>query len=442
MVELAKAMWSLPWAASLFGAQQLANLVSPGGVRKSEGDLYSTTIAAQKQFAANPFLFAGFQFGDEAQRAAVDLLFDALQLKIVRPEWINRTAQQVARQSSDAMRTLTPGDNLRLYIDLVRNTFGVINLVNQSSAMLNLPPGPIDLGSATQKAYTFGEYAPLWLVEGLGEAYADQNWSNVVPARGLLTTGQGAQLPEKALLMMHAGIGISFAQHLIRPLTPVAPKAAIAAALGRFVDLVRGNSRPGYEGPAFESLGLVTRTWYRAMVRLIDELLWTIGQEALEYFWHGVGRAAFFTYLLPGMNAFQGIRNEAPHELALFNATAGAAWAFTLVNIKQPEVVLHLVRTQTELLSSNDAFTNGLISTIMMANETLPGDPYTGALCAYRPQCGCPGLLAAWDRLVARPCRIAIQNYFPVLKKNSRLGELFRFQDLGSLVQGLLGGNP
>jgi hypothetical protein len=441
MVELAKAMWNLPWAASLFGAQQLLNLVSPGGVRKSEGDFYSTTVAAQKQFAANPFFFAGFQFGDEAQRAVVDLFFDALELRVFRPEWISRTANWIAHQSADTLRTLTPGDNLRLYIDLLRNTFGVINLVNQSSAMLNLPPGPIDLGSALEKAYTFGQYAPLWLVEGLGEAYADQNWSNVVPVHGLLTTGQGAQLPEKSLLMMHAGIGISFAQHLVRPLTPVTPKADIAAALVRFVDLVRGNSRRGYGGPAFESLGLVSWTWYKQIVPLIDELLWTIDRETLEYFWHGVGRAAFFTSLLPGDNVFSYIRSEAPHELAALNATAGAAWAFILVNIKQPEVVFNLVKTQTELLSWNGAFTNGLISTIMMANQMLPGDPYTGALCDYRPQCGCAGLLAGWDRLVASPCRTATQNYFPVLKKHQRLGEVFRFQDLGALVQKLEGRN-
>ena len=116
----------------------------------------------------------------------------------------------------------------------------------------------------------------------------------------------------------------------------------------------------------------------------------------LEYFWHGVGRAAFFTYLLPGTNAFEGIRGEAPHELSLLNGTAGAAWAFTLVNIQQPEVLVNLVSTQKELLSSNGAFTNGLISTMLMADDMLPGDPYTTALCAYRPQCGCSGLVEAF----------------------------------------------
>jgi hypothetical protein len=437
MRELAKSMLRLPWAVSVFGAQEFINVLSPGGARKAQGDFYSTSVAAEGQFSANPIFFAGFQFGDQVQRAAVDLFFDTLELRVFRPEWINRTTSQIVRQTTEVLRALQPGDNLRLYIDLLRNTMGVINLVNRSSSMLALPPGPINLQQAIEKSYTFGQYAPLWLVEGLGEAYADQYWSETVPVQGILTTGQGAELPEKSLLMMHAGIGISFAKHLIRRLTPVSAKPEIAAALHRFINLVRDNSRDGYEGPAFESLGLVTRTWYQAMIPLIDELLWTIDREVLEYFWHGAGRAAFFNYLLPGTTAFQGIRNEAPHGLALLNGTAGAAWAFTLVNIKEPNVVVNLLNTQSELLSSNDAFTNGLISTMLMANDMIPGDPYTTALCAYQPQCGCAKVTDIWNRLVADPCRTATEKYFPVLQKHRRLGEVFRYQDLGQLVQKL-----
>jgi hypothetical protein len=437
MIQLMKSMMRLPWAVSAFGAQQFVSLLSSGGVRRAEGDFYSATVAAQEQFADNPIFFAGFQLGDEVQRAGADLFFDALELQIFRPEWINHTGTQIAIQSAETARTLLPGENLRLYIDSVRNAIGVINLVNRAVSMLALPPGPIDLRQAIEKAYTFGQYSPLWLVEGLGGAYADQFWSDTVAVRGLMTTGQGEEIPEKAMLMMHAGIGISFAKHLIPDLTPVSPKPEIEAALLRFVDLVRGNARPGYEGPAFESLGLVARTWYRAMVPLVDELLWTIDREALEYFWHGVGRAAFFTYLLPNKTVFQGIRKEAPHELALLNGTAGAAWAFTLVNIKQPEVLLHAVRAQTPLLSENDAFTNGLISTTLMADQTIADDPYTTALCAYQPRCKCSQLVETWNRLVASPCQTASQKYFPVLQKQHRLGEVFRYQDLRLLVQRL-----
>src|SRR5262249_48218595 len=160
-------------------------------------------------------VFGAFQFGDAAQQAAVDLLFDLLKLRAFDLNWIRQKASSTLDRSIAAARALTPGDNLRLTIDLLRNTYGVINLVNQASGLLDLPPGPIDLQSAIDRAYSFGQYSPLWLVEGLGESYADRNWSDVSPVRGLLTEGPAAQLPEKSLLMMHAGIGISLAQHVL-----------------------------------------------------------------------------------------------------------------------------------------------------------------------------------------------------------------------------------
>jgi hypothetical protein len=437
MVPLAKSMVRLPWAASVFGVQQLVNLLSDSGRQQAEGAIYSATEAVTHQFATSPLAFGAYQLGDEAQRQAVDLLWDVLEFQVLRPEWLTRSAGQIAERSLDAVRALTPGGNLESSIDVLRNTFGVINLVNGAGRLLDLPPGPIDLGAAIERAYSFGDYAPLWLVEGLGEAYADQEWSDVTPVRGLLTDGQGAALPEKSLLMMHAGMGISFAQHLIRPLTPVTPKRDIAAALERFSTLVRANARDGYEGPAFESLGLVTRTWYAPMTPLIDELLWTIDLSMLEFFWHGVGRSIYFTpaYLIPGNNALRGVQSEAPHELALLNGTAGAAWAFALVNIRQPEILLNLVRNDSKLLSTNDAFTNGLTSVVIMANDMLPGDPYTAALCGYRPSCACTTLSATWDRLVRSPCQRAAQEYYPQVKKHGRLGEIFRYQDLHKLAQ-------
>jgi hypothetical protein len=437
MVDLVESMVRLPWATSVFGVQQMMNLLTENGVRQDQGTFFSVTGAVVREFGSSPLIFGAYQFGDAAQQAAVDIFWDVLQLRAFRPDWIGQKTSAAVAGSIAAARALTPGDNLRLTIALLRNTYGVINLVNQASAMLNLPPGPIDLGMAIDRAYSFGQYSPLWLVEGLGESYADRNWSDVAPVRSLLTEGQGARLPEKSLLMMHAGIGISFAQRIMRQLTPVSSDSQVADALRRFIDLVRTNSRPGYEGPALESLGLVARTWYSQVVRCIDRVLWTIDRNALEFFWHGVGRSAYFTplNLLPGTSAFQGVVTEAPHELALLSATAGATWAFTLVNIREPEVLFHLVAKNAQSLSANDAFTNGMISTVMMANDMIPGDPYTTALCEYTPAQADPAALRNWDTLVRIPCRQATTAIFPVLQQSGRLGEVFRYQNLGALAR-------
>jgi hypothetical protein len=420
----------------VFGVQQIVNLLDASGVRKDRAGFYSVTEEIVRQFAASPIVFGAFQFGDAAQQALVDLLWDVAKFRPLDPTWIQQKAGSVLDRSTAAARALTPGDNLRLTIALLRNTYGVIGLVNQAAGMLNLPPGPIDLQSAVDRAYSFGQYSPLWLVEGLGESHADRNWSDVAPVRGLLTEGQAAQLPEKSLLMMHAGIGISFAQHVLRPLTPVSSEAQVWAAVRRFIGLVRDNSRPGYEGPALESLGLVTHTWYSQIVPLIDRALWMTDRATLEYFWHGVGRSAYFTplNLLPGSSAFQGVTAEAPHQLALLNATAGATWAFTLVNIQAPEVLFHLVRTNAPALAVNDAFTNGLISTVMMANDMIPGDPFTTALCAYAPQQADAASLQNWDFLVRQPCQRANAQILPILKRAGCLGEVFRYQDLDAFA--------
>jgi len=430
----------MSWAASVFSAQLAVDLLAADGTKKAEGSLYRVTEAIQQQFGGNPIIYGINSIGDVAQRSAVDFIWDLSRLRVLDWGWLTRTASAVLNQSVDAARALWPGDNLAFTSDILRNTFAVINLVNRAPSIINLPPGETLLMAAVERAYAAGDYSAVWLVEGLGEEYANRHSSKTMPC-GLLTSGQASALPEKSLLMMHAGMGISFARHTMARLTPYSPDPEIAAALERFVSLVRANAREGYEGPAFESLGLVTRTWYPRLVAILDRGLWRLDPLALEYFWHGVGRAIYFSplYLLPGRTAFQGIAREAPHRLAYLNGMAGAAWAFTLVNIRQPAILLNLLRNYSVPPAADDAFTNGLISAVMMATDPLPADPYASALCHGDPQTADEALAQTWDRLVRRPCKTAVEKYFPVLKKHHSLSEVFRYQNLAQLVDRLGG---
>jgi len=432
MAQLAQSLVRLPWAVSLFAVQQFTNLLSGNRGRRTESAFYSVTQAVQEQFGDSPVFFGLNQLGDGVQRSAVDLAWDALSLKPLDPRWVGRTAGAAVRDSIDVARALTPGQNLQFTTDVLRNTFAVIDLVNRAPSMLQLPPGELDLGAAVDRAYELGgDYAALWLIEGLGEEYAMRNASLGGAATGLLTSGQGAKLPEKALLMMHAGMGIAFARETLRPLTPCSPEAELDTALRRFVAQVRANARPGYEGPALESLGLVTRTWSQQMVPSIDSRLWALDREALQYFWHGVGRAIYFDprYLLPGTTAFHGVQREATHRLGMLNGIAGASWAFTLVNIQQPEVMWSLLRLYAGALGDTSALTNGVQSTVMMASDMIPRDPNVPRFCGYRPRSRDAGAAERWEDLVAAPCRRAVQDYFPVLKNRGVLGEVFRFSN-------------
>ena len=444
MLDFSKSLCSLSWAASVFGAQQLTELLSPGGATKAKASAYSVTNVIQEQFSANPLLYALDQIGDKAQRGAVDLFWDVLRLKPLDPRWLGQTGGQLFRRSVGLASALTPGENLDASLQLLRNTFAVVKLVNRASSTLSLPPGAIQLAASVDRAYSLGgDYGALWLIEGLGKEYADRNKLTTTAVRDLLNSTESSQLPPKSLLMMHAGMGISFARDAVSPLTPYMSDSEVSAALQQFVGLVAGNARPGYEGPAYESLGLVTRTWYPQMVPAIDRNLWTISLDALEYFWHGVGRAAYFSpeNLIPGASAFLGVTQEAPHQLAILNGKAGVAWAFTLVNVREPAVLLHLLKNEAEVLSTDGGFTNGVVSTAMMAMDTLPGDPNVLGLCQYQPETTDPDLAARWGRMVHTPCRQAIERYYPLLKRTGHLGDIFRYQNLERLATSFEGRN-
>lgn len=439
MFELPKSMLALSWATSVFCVQQIANLFDANGSTKAMSAIYQVESTLQQNFDSNPILFAIDQTGNEVQRTAVDLFGDFVTLKLFDPRWLASQSERAFQRSLDTATALFPVENLKLTWEELRNTFGVINLVNQASSMLSLSHGEIHLAEAIDRAYSIGgDYAALWLVEGLGEEYALRNSPESRPAKALLTSGQAVNLPEKSLLMMHAGMGITFARQAVSPLTPYSSDQEVSTALHRFVDLVQTNARQGYDGPAFESLGLVTRTWYPQMVPSVDRILWAADHVVLEYFWHGVGRAVYFNPLsiVPGASPFQQIAHEAPHRLALLSGTAGTAWAFALVNLRQPEITLHALKNQAKYLLANDAFTDGLVSVMLMATDMLPTAPFARQFSDFQPSTYAV-LQRSWDRVVRVPVQRALTQWFPVLKRSHRLSEVFRYQNLELLVAGL-----
>jgi hypothetical protein len=437
MSALAKSMASLPWASSVLGMQQTTNQLFHPRDSKAAADLYRVTDVIQQQFASNPFAYAANEIGNFVQSKSLDFFADLSRLQAFNPEWVKDVAGAFLKQVMATTRALAPGPRRDGSWAALQNTLAVVNLVNQAAAMLQLSADEIELESSIERAYSFGAYSSLWLVEGLGREYADRNWLKGAPPIGLLTTNQGYEIPDSSLLMLHAGMGISFARRFVGLLTPFSSRLEVTEALDHFAGLIKSNSRVGYEGAAFESLGLVTRTWYPEMVPLVEQTLWTSNRELVEYFWHGLGRAAYFSpfYMVPGNTPFDGIAKEAPHRLGLANATAGAAWAFTLVNIRQPEIIVNLLQEYAGPSLGAEFFSNGMTSALMMATETIPGDPYAQTLCQYVPKTADTDLLAQWDQTVRGPCREARELYLPLLKLHDRLGEMFRYHDLNEFVR-------
>jgi hypothetical protein len=434
MRELAKSAVRYTWAMSLFGVQQAAHMLTLSNcgqqTNKANGAFFSVKQAAESQFG--DLVFGAYEIGDEVQRGLTNIFFDTLTGQAFNPNYISALTSAVVEQSQDTLQTYSSTENARLAWETLKNNYEVFNLVKHVSSLLNVPAegGEFNLSKLIEEAYALGAYPDLWAVEGLGHLYALTFWNKGRPIRGILTNVSPDVLPAKSLTMMHAGIGLGFAQRLMNTITPYSAPEEICRVLREFVTLVDENSRPGYEGAAYESLGLVTRFWHSPMVPVVEKYMQEVAPHVLGYFWHGVGRSLYFLplYFVPGLlSPWLAIERTAPHDLALLNMIAGLAWATTIVNVRQPQLMENFIRMHGERVSRTPAFTNGLMSTLIMGIDITPGDTYIMRFLEYRPANSDPRFLELWETLVARPARKAVLEIHPILKKHERLGEVFQY---------------
>jgi hypothetical protein len=321
----------------------------------------------------------------------------------------------------------------------LRDKGEVFCLVLDAAQQLGISPGvALDLPASLRRAHALGPFAELWAVEGLGNAYGNSFWDRGLVPHQILSDERNRDLPAESLLMLHAGIGLSFARHRLdragsaslRELTPI---------VADIIDLCRDNSRPGYLGAAYESLGLVTRTFHPELVPAVNQSLREIAPEVVDFYWHGVGRAIFFTAVnfLPGSSCLVFImaRHEAPDEAARRNAVAGAAWASVLVFQRDPQMLAELVlKSCGAELSRDGSFANGVASSVIMRQDTTPDAPFLTEFFRYRPHPADMVLTGLWETLVRHPGEEALHRIYPILRRWNRLDEVFRVQDLASLA--------
>jgi hypothetical protein len=352
---------------------------------------------------------------------------------------------RLLRQSLDALLLLASPQDLGLAWQELRDKMRVFFWVKDVSNLLHLPPegSYVPLTELVDRAYALDAFPALWAVEGSGHYYADSLWDGERDPQGLLTDARASSVPDKAMTMLHAGIGLSFAQHLLGNVTPRTPAEQVRQVVQHFIALCNQNSRSGYVGAALESLGLVARDFHpQALVPVIDRELAQVDEEAQAYFWHGVGRAIYFSpsYFLPvGPSPWRAIEmahGEAPHELGRLNAIAGLAWAVTMVNLQKPEVLEAVLRRHGEELGRDDAFANGIGSSIIMRSDTTPGQPFVADFCGHQGQSD-PDFAALWSDLVKRPCEQSLGQLYPLLKEQKCLGKVFRYQPIAELVTSL-----
>jgi hypothetical protein len=296
--------------------------------------------------------------------------------------------------------------------------------------VLEIPAtGVFDLAGLVERAYSLGAYPDLWAVEGLGHVYADRYWERGEGFQDILGNDRARGIPKSSLTMLHAGVGLSLARHLLQGATPYDAPEQLRDRACAFLRCCHENSRPGYEGAAIESLGLVTRTWHAQLVPPIDAALSEIDPRARDHFWHGAGRALYFhpLYIVPGaFSPWRAIDDEPPDPMARLNMKAGLAWATVLVNCRQPDILMQVIRERGLALAADDAFASGAAAAIVMASDVTPSDEFIEALCAYPP--GAHGDAAnLWASLIGDPCRAGLRAQ-PMLADRGGLGEVFRYQ--------------
>jgi len=438
MRQLLRSVTAFSWAQSLFLARQTAALATAWLPDSAPDDAVREGFDGVRRALAGELdgmILGTYQVADALQRDVVDLLAPD---DVWSPaDWM-RSALAAAAVGGRTARYLTPTPSGCDAWRELGNKLEVYLLVKQVARRIGVPAAgePFDLESLVERCYALGDFAALWAVEGLGHDYASHFWppegSGGWP-EGLLQGARSAGLPAKSLTMLHAGIGLAFAQRLLAG----APGERTTAAVADVLAACRESSRPGYEGAAIESLGLVTRTFHGDLVGEVDAALRRLGEESARgFFWHGVGRALYFlpiNFLPAGDTTWRPFEMglaEAPDPQARANVLAGLGWAFTLVNMRQPTLLERLLLEPFgRRLEAESGFANGVASSILMRTDTTPSAAIIDRFLAHRPA---ERVAGPWNLLVAEPSRRALEHVYPRFRRQGRLGEIFRYRpDVG-----------
>jgi hypothetical protein len=333
---------------------------------------------------------------------------------------------------------LNPNRAVGVALRECRNKIYIMDLVARVDSLLPGPGAGKSLSETVQKAYELGSFPALWAIEGIGHKWGEAVVSEGRPPESLLKGEDAEDVPESSLTMLHAGLGMALAQDCLKGMDGK-DASSRRKGLEKFLSECRRGSREGYAGAAIESLGLVTRFVKGAKwMRTLDADLAALDDAAAGYFWHGAGRALYFSppNFIPGFRspwrAVAMALSEAPREDARFNLIAGLAWAVTLVNMRHPEVVEEfLQRHHSEIPTA--AFANGVAAATVMRFDISPQEPSLGRFRDYRPN---PARLdpSTWSSCVSEPMHAAVKMYHPGLVRAGMLEAVFRYQRLADLI--------
>ncbi|HVT61000.1 MAG TPA: hypothetical protein VHR45_21735 [Thermoanaerobaculia bacterium] len=259
--------------------------------------------------------------------------------------------------------------------------------------------------------------------------------------RQLLSGEAAAVLPQKSLILLHAGMGMALAEQTLRRLGPSSPAAAYEAALRRFLSLVELNSRPAYALVPVEALGMMVRLFRSRIRGAVERQLRAVDLGLAAYYWHGAGRAIYF---LPAQfhpfprsldRGLEICRREPPEPAHRLDALSGFCFAAAMMGLGHPWTLEPLLARLGERTEEAEALASGIAACIVTRHHTTPDDPVIGAFLRYRPPAAEARRAELWRRWVAEPCALVLERLYVRLEAEGRLGALARHQSLAALAE-------
>ena len=294
------------------------------------------------------------------------------------PRRFARIALAVAGVSSDTICGLCSDAQARANWRELSNKLQTFSWFEHSDTSLGVAfqPGS-GLPHWVDTALRLESFEAVWVLEGLGHYNAE-----MVMASGGSPRASLEQVSPRALVALHAGMGLSIAERFL---------GSGRFEIARFEKLSRDCSIDGYAEVVHEALGLVARNLYP---HLVLTLAAEMPPRFAEFFWHGVGRAIYFSPAnfppvgSPGRRALLSALSEPPDAAGRLNSVAGLAWAMFLVNLRHPEVLETFLHNSGNDLPEKDSFANGINSarTVwrVLSGLQQPGDAI-GELFRYHP---------------------------------------------------------
>ncbi len=447
MNDLLKSAGRLGWATSLLGVRHLNELlISPPSSSQGAGIQHTEVQSASRRKRDVDGLLGEMASGvynvsRRVQQQTTALISDIFSGDGLTPRLAVRTLFQIMQDSAGIVELITPHHDGQIAWRELQNKLQSFYLFEHVDSVLSISGrAEPSLPELLDRASRLGPFFSVWATEGLGHYYSDWHLSHGSLPDQLLSGPRAPYLPPASLIPLHAGLGLSFVESLLRATDKGQLDAA--AVVSTLIQFCHNNVQRGFQGEVWEALGLAARNLYPHLVAAIDLLLSRIDSALQAYFWHGVGRAIYFapTNFLPFRNApwkaVQMCLVEPSHSLGKRNALAGFSWALTLVNLRNPEVMATFLKHHWKDIVHSDAFANGVCSAIVVWHDSAPSDDDLDAFYRYEPPKSDPSLIDLWHKYVTQTRNDALR-YHRVLAKHNALGEIFRYRNLPDFIRTL-----